>query len=95
MSNNNYDFERNLHLTGIEKNTRGIKTAMEDKLFLEVYGKEAYIEMIEKRRFRKQLIWSGVGAFIVGFTLIGLFINGWSMSAFINQLTNIVMGWLL
>ena len=40
--NNNYDFERNLHLTGIEKNTRGMKNAMQDKLYLEVYGKEAY-----------------------------------------------------
>ena len=95
MNNNFYDMQRNTSLQGIDNELHGIKVAMKDRLYLEVYGKEAYLEMVEIRRFRKQLIWSGVGAFIVGFTLIGLFFNGWSMTAFINQLTNIVMGWLL
>lgn len=87
MTNNNYDFERNLHLTGIEKNTREMKTAMQDKLFLEVYGKEAYLEMIEKRRFRKTLIWYGVGAFLVGFFGIGLYMCNWSMNALFIKLS--------
>ena len=86
MTNYNYDFEINSHLTGIENNTRGIKTAMKDKLFLEVYGKEAYLEMVEKRRFRKQVIWCGVGAFLVGFFGVGLYMSGWSMNVLIGKL---------
>lgn len=84
--NNNYDFERNLHLTGIEKNTRGMKDAMQDKLYLEVYGKEAYLEMIEKRKFRNQVIWCGVGAFLVGFFGVGLYMSGWSMNVLFEKL---------
>lgn len=95
MTNYNYDMQRNTELNSIDRSIRKVNQSINDQTYLQAFGKEAYIEMIEKRRFRKQLIWSGVGAFIVGFTLIGLFINGWSMSAFINQLTNIVMGWLL
>ena len=86
MTNNNYDFERNIHLSGIENNTRGIKTAMEDKLFLEVYGKEKYLEMMEKRRFRKQLFWCGVGAFLIGFFGVGLYMCNWSMTVLFEKL---------
>lgn len=84
--NNNYDFERNLHLSGIENNTRGMKNAMQDKLYLEVYGKEAYLEMIEKRKFRNQVFWCGVGAFLVGFFGVGLYMSGWSMNVLIEKL---------
>ena len=90
MNNNFYDMQRNTELNSIDRGIRKVNQSIQDQTFL-----EAYIEMIEKRRFRKQLIWSSVSAFIVGFTLIGLFINGWSMTAFINQLSNIVMGWIL
>lgn len=86
MTNKNYDFERNIHLSGIENNTRGIKTAMEDKLFLELYGKEKYLEMVEKRRFRSQLLWSGIGAFLVGFFGVGLYMCNWNMNVLINTL---------
>ena len=91
MTNNNYDFERNLHLTGIEKNTRGIKTAMEDKLYLDVYGKEAYLEMVEKRRFRKQIIWSSIGAFLVGFFGVGLYMCNFSMTTLFTRLVEFFM----
>ena len=85
--NNNYDFEINNNLRGIESNTRGMKTAMQDKIFLEVYGKEAYLEMVEKRRFRKQVIWCGVGAFLVGFFGVGLYMSGWNMNVLIGKLS--------
>ena len=84
--NNNYDFERNLHLAGIEKNTRGMKNAMQDKLYLEVYGKEAYLKMIEKRKFRNQVIWCGIGAFLVGFFAVGLYMCNWNMNVLISTL---------
>lgn len=89
--NNNYDFERNMNLAGIEKNTRGMKNAMQDKLYLEVHGKEAYLEMVEKRRFRNQVIWSGVGAFLVGFFGVGLYMSGWSMNVLIEKLSQAFM----
>lgn len=89
--NNNYDFERNLHLSGIENNTRGMKNAMQDKLFLEVHGKEVYLEMVEKRKFRQQVIWSGVGAFLVGFFGVGLYLCNWNMNELFSRLGNFFM----
>lgn len=94
---NNYGFNemsRDSHLQGIQSSINNVSQSIDNQTYLQAYGKEAYIEMMEKRNFRKQLFWCGLGAFIVGFTLIGLFINGWSMSAFINQLANIVMRWI-
>lgn len=89
--NNNYDFEINNNLRGIENNTRGMKTVMEDKLFLEVHGKEAYLEMVEKRRFYKTLFWCGVGAFTVGFFGVGLYISNWSMSLLFEKIAQAFM----
>lgn len=89
--NNNYDFEKNMNLAGIEKNTRGIKNAMADKLFLELYGKERYLEYVEKRKFRQQVIWSGVGAFLVGFFGVGLYMCNFSMTTLFTRLSEFFM----
>lgn len=86
MNNNFYDMQRNTSLQGIDNELHGIKVAMKDRLYLEVYGKEAYLEMVEKRRFRKQVIWSGIGAFLVGFFGIGLYMCNWNMNVLINTL---------
>ena len=91
MNNNFYDMQRNTSLQGIDNELHGIKVTMKDRLYLEVYGKEAYLEMVEKRRFRQQLIWSGVGAFLVGFFGVGLYMSGWSMNVLIGKLTQAFM----
>lgn len=87
MNNNFYDMQRNTSLQGIDNELHGIKVAMKDRLYLEVHGKEAYLEMVEKRKFRQQLIWSGVGAFLVGFFGVGLYMSNWSMNVLIEKLT--------
>ena len=85
---NNYGFNemnRDSHLQGIEQELRGVKTSIKDRTYLEVYGKEAYIEMIEKRRFRQTLIGCGIGSFILGYLLVGLYLNNWSITAVVNK----------
>ena len=89
MSNNFYEFERNNELSGISHELQGIKNSIKDQTYLQAYGKEAYLEMIEKRRFRHQLLWCGAGAFLVGFFGVGLYLNNWDMNALINQLVDI------
>lgn len=83
--NNNYDFEMNNNLRGIERNTHKLQETMADKLFLELYGKERYLEYVEKRKFRRTLIYSGFGAFLVGFFGVGLYACNWNMNVFIEK----------
>ena len=85
---NNYGFNemsRDSHLQGIESELSGIKVAIKDRTYLEVYGKEAYLEMIEKRRFRQTLIGCAFGSFILGYVLVGLYLNNWSITAVVNK----------
>jgi hypothetical protein len=88
---NNYDFEINNNLRGIERNTNKMQETMADKLFLELYGKERYLEYVEKRKFRRQVIWSGVGAFLVGFFGVGLYMCDFSMNVFMQRLSEFFM----
>lgn len=85
---NNYGFNemsRDNHLSGIEHELHGVKVAIKDRTYLEVYGKEAYIEMIEKRKFRHLVISCALGSFIVGYLFVGLALNNWSITAVINK----------
>ena len=91
MNNNFYDFERNNQLSGISHELHGIKTSIKDQTYLQVHGKEAYLEMVKKRRFRKQLIWSGIGAFLVGFFGVGLYLCDWNMNELFSRLSNFFM----
>ena len=89
--NNNYDFEINNNLRGIDNELHGIKVAMKDRLYLDVYGKEAYLQMVEKRTFRRQVLWSGIGAFLVGFFGVGLYMCNWNMNVFIERCSQFFM----
>ena len=85
---NNYGYNemsRDNHLSGIEHELHGVKVAIKDRTYLEGYGKEAYLKKIERRKFRHQLIGSAVGSFLVGFTLVGLYLNNWSITAVVNK----------
>lgn len=85
---NNYGFNemsRDSHLQGIESELSGIKVAIKDRTYLEVYGKEAYLEMIEKRKFRHLVFSCAIGSFILGYVLVGLYLNNWSITAVVNK----------
>ena len=86
MNNDFNDFEMNNNLRGINYELRGIKVATKDKLYLEVYGKEAYLEMIERRRFYNTLFWGGVIAFLVGFFGVGLYMCNWDVNVLFERL---------
>ena len=86
MNNDFNDFEMNNNLRRIDYELRGIKVAMKDKLYLEVYGKEAYLEMIERRRFYNTLFWGGVIAFLVGFFGVGLYMCNWDVNVLFERL---------
>lgn len=91
MNNDFYDMQRNSHLAGVERNTKKMQETMADELFLELYGKERYLEMVEKRKFRRQVIWSGVGAFLVGFFGVGLYMCNFSMITLCTRLAEFFM----
>jgi hypothetical protein len=91
MNNDFYNMERNTSLQGIGSELHGIKVAMKDKLYLEVHGKEAYLEMVEKRKFRQQVSWCGFGAFLVGFFGVGLYLCNWNMNELLSRLGNFFM----
>ena len=86
MTNNNYDFQRNMELNNISHSVDGVSRAINDQTYLQAFGKEAYIQMIEKRKFRRQVLWSGVAAFLVGFFGVGLYMCNWNMNVLINTL---------
>lgn len=86
MTNNNYDFERNNQLRGIERNTHKMQETMADQLFLELYGKERYLEYLEERKFKRKLFRYGLLAFLIGFFGIGLYMCNWNMNVLINTL---------
>ena len=86
MNNDFNDFEMNNNLRGIDYELRGIKVAMKDKLYLEVYGKEAYLEMVERRGFYNTLFWGGVIAFLVGFFGVGLYMCNWDVNVLFERL---------
>lgn len=87
MSHN--DIKRNSILNGMDNSLKSISQSINDQTYLQAYGKEAYNEMIERRIFRRTLLWCGIGAFIVGFFGVGLYLNNWNMNALINQLVQI------
>ena len=81
---NNYGFNeinRDSHLQGIQNSVNNVARSIDDKTYLQAYGKEAYIEMIERRRFRNLVIYCGIGAFLVGYIGVGLYLNNWSITA--------------
>ena len=86
MTNYNYDMQRNTELNSIDRSIRKVNQSINDQTYLQAYGKEAYIEMIEKRRFRKQLICSGISAFLIGFFGVGLYMCNWNMNVLFNSL---------
>ena len=91
MSNNFYDIQRNSELSNISHSLDGVSRSIKDQTYLQAFGKDAYIQMLEKRRFREQIIWCGVGAFLVGFFVVGLYMNNWNMSELCTRLTEMFM----
>ena len=91
MTNNNYDFQRNMALNNISHSIDNVARSVDDQTYLQAYGKEAYIEMIEKRRFRNLLFGCGIGAFIVGYTIVGLALNNWNINVVINKTVEFFM----
>lgn len=91
MINNNYDFEMNNSLRGIECNTHKMQETMQDKLFLELYGKERYLEYVEQRKFKRKLFSYGLSSFLIGFFGVGLYMCNWNMNVFIDRFTNFFM----
>ena len=91
MTNTNHDFEMNNNLRGIERNTHKMQETMQDRLFLELYGKERYLEYVEKRKFKRQVLWSSIGAFLIGFFGVGLYMCNWNMNELFSRLSNFFM----
>ena len=88
---NNYGFNemnRDSHLRGIQNSVDGVQRAINDQTYLQAYGVEAYTKMIEKRKFRHQVIWCGFGAFLVGFFGVGLYLCNWNMNELFSRLAN-------
>ena len=83
------EIQRNTELGGINRGIQGINEAIHDKLFLELYGKEAYLEMVEKRKFRRTLITSGLSAFLIGFFGVGLYTCNWNINTLFERLGQI------
>ena len=88
MKNNFYDIQRNSELSNISHSVDGVSRAINNQTYLQAFGKEAYIQMLEKRRFRNQLIWCGISAFLVGFFGIGLYLCNWNMNELFLRLGN-------
>lgn len=88
MINNNYEFEMNNNLRGIERNTHKMQETIQDKLFLELYGKERYLEYAEQRKFKRKLYRYGLSSFLIGFFVVGLYLCNWNMNELFSRLGN-------
>ena len=87
--NNNYDFEMNSNLRGIERNTHKMQETMQDRLFLELYGKERYLEYVEQRKFKRKLFIYGLSSFLIGFFGVGLYLCNWDINTLFERLGQI------
>ena len=88
---NNNNLQRDLSLQGIDSELSKIRETQQDRLFLELYGKEAYFEMVEKRNFKRKLITYGFSAFLIGFFGVGLYLCNWDMNELFSRLGNFFM----
>lgn len=89
MNNNN--LQRDLSLQGIDSELSKIRETQQDRLFLELYGKEKYLEYVEQRNFKRKLYRYGLSAFIIGFFGVGLHICNWNINELFSRLGNFFM----
>ena len=83
---NNNDLQRNLSLQGIDSELSKIRETQQDRLFLELYGKERYLEYVEERNFKRKLYRYGFIAFLIGFFGVGLYMCNWNMNVLFTTL---------
>ena len=87
-NNNNNNLQRDLSLQGIDSELSKIRETEQDRLFLELYGKERYLEYVEQRKFKRKLFSYGLSSFLIGFFGVGLYLCNWNMNELFSRLAN-------